>query len=260
MRRLGQYAIIFAMQNSRYNLVHALLVSGILLIAACSNGVGAFWHQFIYGLDKTLSPQALSLSFLIQTGFFGALIAGCWASTAALVNRQDSCESAPVTAASNPNRSRAIVFALKIAVPVILVALGLNAVGAKVVEWVFNVTDSQQELIKCFADPSFTLKHHVLMAGSVLLVAPVLEEVLFRGIVFRGFAKKLPLPLAMAVSGFVFALVHVNAASFLALWYLGVSFAWLYARTRTILAPITLHCAFNLANLLLLYLFPGLAT
>lgn len=236
------------------------MVSGVLFIAICSKGIGDFWHQFIYGLDQTLSPQALSLSFLIQIGFFGALIVGCWASTAATYVRGNPCPSESATVLPKPNRLRAVVFALKIAAPVVLVAFGLNVFGAKVVEWVFNVTDSQQELVKCFADPSFTLKHHILMAGSVLFVAPVLEEVLFRGIVFRGFAKKLSLPLAMAASGFIFALAHVNAASFLALWYLGVSFAWLYTRTRTILAPITLHCAFNLTNLLLLYLFPGLAT
>lgn len=248
------------MRNSCYNLVHALLVSGILLLAFCSKGVGAFWHQFIYGLDQTLSPQALCLSFLIQIGFFGALIVGCWASTTVLSVRENPCTSESTTVLPKPNRIRAVVFALKIAIPVILVALGLNAVGAKAVEWIFNVTNSQQELVKCFADPSFTVKHHILMTGSVLVAAPLLEEALFRGIIFRGFAKKLSLPFAMAVSGFIFALAHVNAASFFALWYLGVSFAWLYTRTRTILAPVTLHCAFNLANLLLLYLFPGLAT
>ena len=81
----------------------------------------------------------------------------------------------------------------------------------------------------------------------------------FRGIVFRGFASALPFWGAALLSGAVFALVHVNAASFVALWFLGVAFAWLYARTGTILAPMTAHVLFNAANLLLLVFFPELS-
>ena len=63
----------------------------------------------------------------------------------------------------------------------------------------------------------------------------------------------------MAASGFVFALVHVNAATFLALWFLGAAFAWLYKRTGSILAPMAAHFLFNLLNLALCLFFPELA-
>ena len=61
----------------------------------------------------------------------------------------------------------------------------------------------------------------------------------------------------MAASGFLFALVHVNAASFLPLWFLGCAFAELYRRTGTILAPMTAHALFNAANLALLPFLPA---
>ena len=69
---------------------------------------------------------------------------------------------------------------------------------------------------------------------------------------FRGFAAALPVWAAMALSGILFAIVHVNAASFLALCFLGCAFAELYRRTGTILAPMTAHALFNAANLALL--------
>ena len=85
-----------------------------------------------------------------------------------------------------------------------------------------------------------------------------MEEPLFRGIVFRGLAKSMPIWAAMAVSGFLFALIHVNAATFVPLWFLGVAFAWLYWKTNSILAPMTAHFLFNLLNLVLV--LSGLAT
>ena len=86
----------------------------------------------------------------------------------------------------------------------------------------------------------------------VLFEAPLFEEPLFRGVLFRGFAAALPVWAAIALSGVLFAIVHVNAASFLALCFLGCAFAELYRRTGTILAPMTAHALFNAANLALL--------
>ena len=66
----------------------------------------------------------------------------------------------------------------------------------------------------------------------------------------------MPVWAAMLLSGFVFALVHVNAVTFIPLWFIGVAFAWLYSKTGTILAPMLVHFIFNLVNLCLAFLFP----
>ena len=149
-------------------------------------------------------------------------------------------------------------FALMVAVLASLIALGLNVLGSKTIEWCTGVQPSDQEMVKFFLDPAMTLWYRSALIFSVVIVAPVLEELYFRGVIFRGFASKLPVGAAVAVSGFIFALVHFNAASMVALWFLGMVFAWLYSRTRTILAPMTLHCFFNSLNVLLLIFFPEL--
>ena len=48
------------------------------------------------------------------------------------------------------------------------------------------------------------------------------------------------------------AFIHVNAATLLPLWFLGVAFAWLYWRTGSILAPMLAHFLFNATNLALI--------
>ena len=98
------------------------------------------------------------------------------------------------------------------------------------------------------------------MILAVLVQAPLLEEPIFRGVVFRGFCRAMPEWGALLLSGVVFALVHVNASSFVPLTFLGVFFAWLYWKSGTILAPMTAHLLFNATNLVLLLFFPELAT
>ena len=67
----------------------------------------------------------------------------------------------------------------------------------------------------------------------------------------RGAEGNFPLVAAL-VSGAVFAAVHLHAATFVPLWFLGVAFAWLYWRTGSILAPMFAHFLFNATNLALI--------
>ena len=65
----------------------------------------------------------------------------------------------------------------------------------------------------------------------------------------RRFLPARPFSRSSGLKNFLFAIVHVNAASFIALWFLGIAFAELYRRTGTLLAPMTAHALFNATNL-----------
>ena len=58
---------------------------------------------------------------------------------------------------------------------------------------------------------------------------------------------KFPIVAAL-VSGAVFAAVHLHAATFVPLWFLGVAFAWLYWKSGTIFSSMLCHFLFNLIN------------
>lgn len=91
----------------------------------------------------------------------------------------------------------------------------------------------------------------VFVAGAI--VAPVAEEVFFRGFLFAGL-RQFGLPIAYAVSAGVFALIHFTPAAFPALFGLGVVLAWLYNRTASVWPPILLHTFVNSLTLILWYL------
>ncbi len=282
-----------------YTLIHALAASAALGVLVFSQGVAAFWQNFVYGLKQVMTPQVLQQNLLMSTLFFGTLLLVLWGTAnvgsflnfirkvtrlrqqqedapirqqregipirhceagGAAVRRGNLIGTEPTQALPENSRIKAIKFATICAPALTLIALGLNWLGAHAIKWCTGIEPSDQELVKCFADGNYSLTLRAALVLVVLFQAPLLEEPIFRGVIFRGFAKSLPLWAAVLLSGGIFALVHVNAASFIALWFLGVSFALLYHRTGSILAPMTAHFLFNATNLALLFLFPEISS
>jgi hypothetical protein len=90
------------------------------------------------------------------------------------------------------------------------------------------------------------------LAVVTILLAPMAEEVLFRGILYP-WIKQIGFPrLALWVSSLLFALVHMNMVTFLPLLCLALVLAWLYEFTGNLLASITAHSLFNALNFALL--------
>jgi membrane protease YdiL (CAAX protease family) len=91
---------------------------------------------------------------------------------------------------------------------------------------------------------------------TAIVVAPVGEELLFRGILY-GFIKQRGYPrLGLWISSVVFALVHGNAVGFLALVFLAMILVAIYEQTKNIFAPILLHSLFNTVNFALIVTQP----
>ena len=85
----------------------------------------------------------------------------------------------------------------------------------------------------------------------VCLVAPVLEEMLFRGIILRSFLQQYSRWFAIFGSALLFGLAHMNIYQFVVASILGVMCAWLYEKTRSLLPGIILHAASNTAAIYL---------
>lgn len=94
-----------------------------------------------------------------------------------------------------------------------------------------------------------------LALGAVtILLAPVTEEVLFRGILYP-WVKQAGFPrLALWGTAAIFAAIHANFIIFLPLFVLAVALALLYEATDNLLAPIAAHSLFNGLNFVKLYL------
>jgi membrane protease YdiL (CAAX protease family) len=101
-----------------------------------------------------------------------------------------------------------------------------------------------------------SLPAQAYLAFFAIILAPVAEEFIFRGMLFP-FIKQLGFPkLAWIVPSLIFALMHGNAAVFVPLFVLALAFTWLYETTDCLLAPIFAHALFNMAGFVLIKFVP----
>lgn len=83
-------------------------------------------------------------------------------------------------------------------------------------------------------------------------VAPLAEEVVFRGLLYPFLKQRIRPEWAVAISSLLFGAIHFNLMTLPPLIFLALILVWLYESTGNLLAPVVAHAVFNLANLLLL--------
>ncbi|KAJ4711326.1 CAAX amino terminal protease [Melia azedarach] len=90
------------------------------------------------------------------------------------------------------------------------------------------------------------------LVGITGVLAPLLEENVFRGFFMVSLTKWVPTPIAVIISAAVFALAHLTPGEFPQLFVLGTALGFSYAQTRNLLTPITIHAFWNSGVILLL--------
>jgi uncharacterized protein len=80
---------------------------------------------------------------------------------------------------------------------------------------------------------------------KVVVVAPVVEELIFRGVIMHGLMRNYSKGTAVFFSGLLFALFHLNPWQFPATFVLGMILGWVMIRTRNIGLCITGHAINN---------------
>lgn len=83
------------------------------------------------------------------------------------------------------------------------------------------------------------------------LLIPIVEEFLFRGVLFRVLRRWISFPWAMIISAVVFGAYHGNLVQFVYAGLCGVLLAYLYEKYHTILAPILSHAAMNIVAIIM---------
>jgi membrane protease YdiL (CAAX protease family) len=86
---------------------------------------------------------------------------------------------------------------------------------------------------------------YVLDTAQGALISPVAEELLFRGLLFTALVQRVPVWVATIVSALIFAAVHFEPYSFVALFAVGVGLALLFYRTRNLWLTVTAHGTVN---------------
>ncbi|OLN21501.1 CAAX protease family protein [Domibacillus antri] len=99
------------------------------------------------------------------------------------------------------------------------------------------------------------VKQVPLMMLSVALFGPILEEIVFRKILFGSLYNKMPFFFAALISSLVFSIAHAELDHILLYAAMGFTFAFLYVKTKRIIVPIAAHVAMNTFVVLMQYVF-----
>lgn len=80
---------------------------------------------------------------------------------------------------------------------------------------------------------------------AFIVVAPVAEELFFRGVVYNAWERERGAKVAILGSAALFALIHGSVYALAPIFALGVALALLYRATRSLPATMALHAGFN---------------
>lgn len=85
------------------------------------------------------------------------------------------------------------------------------------------------------------------------IIAPILEEIIFRKIIFGALYKRMNFFIAALLSAFVFGIIHGEPEHILIYASMGLVFAYVYVKTKSILTPIIVHASMNSITVFLQY-------
>ena len=86
---------------------------------------------------------------------------------------------------------------------------------------------------------------------SIGILTPMVEELIFRGLVYRRIRWYLNAVPAMVFSALLFAVFHGNLLQGIYAFSLGLLLAFVYERTHSVLAPVCIHVGANLISVLM---------
>lgn len=130
----------------------------------------------------------------------------------------------------------------------------LQGLSELLMEWA-RLKPEPQAIVDVLQNPGLSLGCKLLFGAGAVILAPVAEEAVFRGILYPAIKQRGYPRLALWATSGTFAAMHVNEATFLPLLLFALVLVYLYEAFGNLLAPIVAHSLFNAANFLIL-LFP----
>ena len=109
-----------------------------------------------------------------------------------------------------------------------------------------------------WSDSTFqNLAHYPFLAFGVGgILAPISEELLFRGVLLQGLLRNYRPWVGIGQTALLFGIVHFNPAQSLNAFFIGLLLGWLYYRTQSLLVCIVVHILHNSLSFGLMIMYP----
>lgn len=121
--------------------------------------------------------------------------------------------------------------------------MSTQLIGIYAIEWmdlIHPIEESYNDMLSAMQSG-----HFFISFLAMVILAPIIEEILFRGIIFTKLSNHLNRNWALFTQAVLFSGMHMNMAQLLPTFFLGCIAALLYLKHNSIWVPITYHMMFN---------------
>jgi membrane protease YdiL (CAAX protease family) len=127
---------------------------------------------------------------------------------------------------------------------IILVSITVVAIQTGVISPLVSLVPMPEFMKNIFLE--FAQRNGVFSFITIVVAAPILEELIFRGIILDGLLKKYSPLNSIVISSILFGLIHLNPWQFIAAFVIGIFSGWVYYKTKKLTLSILIHFVNNL--------------
>jgi Predicted metal-dependent membrane protease len=142
------------------------------------------------------------------------------------------------TAVNNYNFSLSSTKAMGL---ILLATIGLQTGITSPIVNLIPVPEFMQKVFLEFAD-----KKSIYSFLTIVIAAPIIEELIFRGIILEGLLQRYSPVKSIILSSVLFGIGHLNPWQFISALVIGLFSGWVYYRTRKLSLSILIHLVNNL--------------
>jgi membrane protease YdiL (CAAX protease family) len=133
-------------------------------------------------------------------------------------------------------------------VPVVIISTLALFVGLEGISKLIPMPPSVQK----FFERAF--RKDVFSIINIIIAAPVLEEILWRGIVLKGLLKNYSPLKAILISAIFFSLMHLNPWQAFPAFFGGLFLGWVFFKTQSVISGMIIHATINTTGAVFLFL------
>lgn len=177
-----------------------------------------------------------------------------WASFVALMMPYLKKRNVSVAALIGPTQlaKRELVDAVLVAIACLIFSIGTGLIMVGILEVIApEFTDQVMQMSSLVQPSSLPILQNLLTTGLLVIVAPTVEEFLFRGLLLHRWTLKWSLIPALIAAAIVFGVLHINPVG---LSVFGIMMTLLYLKTCKLAVPMVAHAINNSVVALALWL------
>src|SRR5690554_2343922 len=126
----------------------------------------------------------------------------------------------------------------------VLVSISIVAIQTGIIAPIVNSLPMPEFMQKVFLE--FANQNGVFSFIAIVIAAPIIEELIFRGIILDGLLQRYSPVKSIFLSSILFGIVHLNPWQFVSALIIGIFSGWVYYRTRKLSLSILIHFVNNL--------------